>query len=116
MVRNGPLVVALILVAYSTYNLYEAAYPLLAGGEESLIYFKSIASNTEAGFIKKFEGMSEDELKGDLAGQIWRNAQILSLKFSSVQAAYRYTLFSLVPWAIFLFSSSIIHSRVLLVR
>lgn len=111
-----PLFVSLVLISQSIFFLYKATYPRLEGGASSLVYFSEIAKRTERNFQRDFREQSLEDLKSDLLGQVWRNSQILSQKFSFVQKAFSWTLASTIPWVIFLFTSSIMHGRVILVK
>jgi len=86
----------LLFVALS--RLYQAAYPNLKGGEESLIYFNEIAKLREATFIDRVGAQSEEELFEDLVAQTWRNSKILSAKFASLKDAHLLIMCSIVPW------------------
>lgn len=111
-----PFLIATSLVAFSLYDLYAAAYPQLEGGNESLIYFSSIASMTETNYLDRCVERSDDGLLKDVHGQIWRNSQILSDKYKSVRQAFTLTILSIFPWAAFLLISSFVHARSVIVR
>lgn len=71
--------------------LWKCIFPESKGGDSSLIYFGEIARRTEANFIKEYRAMTTDQLLDDLAGQIWRNAEIVRDKYQSVQSGIRWT-------------------------
>jgi hypothetical protein len=111
-----PLFSALVCVAVSLFHVYRATYPSSEGGGGSLIYFSEIAKRTEHKYVSEFKSLSADELHSDLLGQIWRNSQIMKDKFDSVKRGFVWAMISLFPWVIFLATSSIVHSRTVLVR
>lgn len=104
-------ILAVCLILISHYFLYRCAFPSLKGGNNSLIYFREIANRTEAKFIDEFVSAGEDELTRDILGQVWRNAEILKIKFNSVKVAFILTAISLLPWAAFLMGSAIVHGQ-----
>ena len=77
-------VVALTITAIAIlavfWALYRAAFPSLTGGFRSLVYFREIAGRTESAFVTEYGSLKDDALLVDLAGQIWRNAEILKGK------------------------------------
>ena len=111
-----PLAIGLIMISQSIFLLYQATYPRLEGGSSSLIYFFEIAKRTEHNYQRDFNNISLEDLYFDLAGQIWRNSQIMSKKFISVHKSFSWTLWSIVPWVVFLIASSVTHGRSILVN
>jgi hypothetical protein len=99
------------LLAASLWFIYRCTFPNLAGGHASLIYFREIAQLREAEFIVSFKSLPSDRLFDDLASQVWRNSEILTVKFRSVKLAFTLTALSLVPWTVFLVFASITHSQ-----
>lgn len=87
-------------------------FPDLAGGHGSLIYFRQIAANTEANYIQRFKDRNDGEHLNDLLGQVWRNSEILKLKFDAVKLAFNLLVLSLMSWTIFLVASSVMRSAV----
>ena len=87
--------------------LYRGGFPNLAGGEGSLVYFREIAKRTEHKFIEEFSAQSEKHHANDLLGQVWRNSQILSIKFDCLKLAFAFMALAIVPWlvSIFLFAA-----------
>jgi hypothetical protein len=96
IVGLAALATGLLLAAL--WLLYQASYPNLEGGEQSLIYFHEIAKLREATFIERITTAAEGELANDLAAQTWRNSQILDKKFSALKMAHRLVLASVIPW------------------
>ena len=109
LTASAALAISLILVSH--YFLYRCAFPSLKGGNNSLIYFREIANRTEAKFIDEFVSADEDELTKDVLGQVWRNAEILKIKFDSVKVSFILTAISLLPWAAFLIGSALKHGQ-----
>jgi len=89
-----------VLVAISFVYLYKGAFPNLAGGHDSLVYFHQIAKRTEAKFIEEFSTQSETDYGKDLLGQAWRNSEILVLKFRFLKSAFIFMALAIIPWTI----------------
>ncbi|MFN7323785.1 MAG: Pycsar system effector family protein [Sphingomonadales bacterium] len=106
-----PVLLAIILIAFSLGHLYLASFPDTKGGQDSLFYFKSVGSSTEQNYVDSFIAKSDHDIEKDLLGQIWRNSQILKDKFLHIEKAYRLSLWSILPWTVFLVASSIVNSR-----
>jgi len=79
----------------------------MAGGQQSLIYFREIARRTESSFIDEFVAQEAGVRIKDLLGQVWRNSCILTSKFDSMRWAFILMALSIIPWvaAVSLFSS-----------
>lgn len=105
-----PAVIAAILLCASLLFVYRASFPALSGGAESLIYFREIAKKTEANFIEAFRKQSEDAITRDLLAQVWRNAEILKLKYDAIKISFVLTALGVVPWCLFLVASGVNHS------
>jgi hypothetical protein len=105
-----PAVVALLLIVASLYFVYQCSFPHLKGGADSLIYFREIAKKTEANFIKDFLAQDEDSHARDLLGQVWRNSEILKIKFDALKTAFILTAVALIPWIAFLAAAALTHS------
>lgn len=97
-------VVAAVVLFAALIRLYSASYPNLAGGEQSLIYFREIAKLREAAFIDKVAALTEEGLFKDLAAQTWRNAKILGDKYNALKDAHTLVLSALPFW---LFASAL---------
>jgi|SRR5579862_4912516 len=111
-----PAIIAVVLISASLYFVYRSSFPSLKGGTHSLIYFREIAGLTEAKFIDEFNAQNDDALSRDLLGQVWRNSEILKMKYDAVKVAYVLTAFSLIPWALFLALAAMIHSGGLIMK
>lgn len=97
-----PAALSLIAIVYSFGSLYLCAYPNTRGGNGSNVFFGSIARKTESAFVDEFRRLSEEEWLRDLAAQIWRNSEILCLKYKFLKNAMISTTLGLIPWAVFI--------------
>jgi len=107
-----PLVIFLLLAAWALLNLYRCAFPHLDGGNASLVYFSEIAKLRESEYIDKLGHISADDFKADVAGQIWRNSEIVSCKYRYLKSATIAEMLSLIPWAMVLAATSLSHGRI----
>jgi len=106
------------MIAGSLWFLYRVAFPALAGGHQSLIYFREIARRTESSYIDEFVAQEEAIRIKDVLGQVWRNSCILTSKFDSLRWAFILMALSIIPWvtAVSLFSSQHPGVRTLITR
>jgi hypothetical protein len=111
-----PGVAAVLLLLCSLWYIYQCHFPKLDGGSGSLVYFAEIAKRTETRFISDCETLTEADLTKDYLGQTWRNAQILTAKFSHVKTAFTLTGGALIPWFAFLVATSITNAETPLLR
>lgn len=95
-----PAGLALIALAYSFTNLYFCAFPNTKGGNGSNVFFGSIAQKTESSYVDGFRKLDEEEWLRDIAAQVWRNSEILCLKYKYLKQSMSSTMIGLVPWAI----------------
>lgn len=91
-------VLPLVLLGISLCRLYLGAFPSLKGGEESLIYFREIAKRREQPFVEDFVAQTEADYVKDVLGQVWRNSQILKMKFDHLSSAFNFMALAIVPW------------------
>lgn len=91
---------AFVLIGISIWSLYKGAFPNLAGGNLSLVYFREIAKRTEAKFIDDFLAQDETVYVKDVLGQVWRNSQILDQKFNHLKRAFVFMALAVLPWAV----------------
>ncbi|MGB6939361.1 MAG: Pycsar system effector family protein [Xanthobacteraceae bacterium] len=110
-----PAGVAIVTLAASLINLYRSAYPSLKGGAESLIYFREIAKRTEAKYIDAFTKQTDAYVR-DVMGQVWRNSEILTIKYDAVKLAFILTAFTLIPWSISLSAAAAVHAGGLVLK
>jgi hypothetical protein len=101
-----PAVIGVGLLTLSFVFLYLAATPQTKGGAGSLVYFKEIAARTEADFLAEIKSCSEDKYTEQMFAQVWRNAEIVTQKFTYVKYAFISTAAAVVPWLIAITASS----------
>jgi hypothetical protein len=41
---------------------------------------------------------------------VWRNSEILKLKYDAIKLAFVLSALALIPWAIFLYLAAVVHS------
>lgn len=99
---TGPALVALALILASIYSVYRSSFPALNGGGGSLVYFREIAKRTEARFIEEHLTQTEDQRVRDVLAQVWRNSEILTIKFDNVKRAFTFAALAIIPWTVFL--------------
>ena len=92
--------VAVVMIAASLWFLYRVAFPELRGGQQSLIFFREIANRTEAKFIDEFLSQDSPARLRDLLGQVWRNSEILKMKFDSLRVAFILMALAIIPWVV----------------
>jgi hypothetical protein len=109
---------AAILITGSLWFLYKVAFPTLAGGHQSLVFFREIAKRTEARFIEEYIAQDKPSRLKDLLGQVWRNSEILKMKFNALRLAFILMAIAIVPWviAVALFSSQRVAAGSLILR
>lgn len=100
---------AVLLIATSYWFLYAGTSPALDGGQQSLIYFREIARRTESKYVDAFIAVSDEDYLRDLLGQVWRNSEILTQKFSHLSKALLFLALAVIPWlaALALFASHV---------
>jgi ABC-type phosphate transport system permease subunit len=92
--------ITILLLASSIVFLYRGAFPSLKGGHASLIYFREIAGRTEHKFIEEFKAQTDEQHVNDLLGQVWRNSEILKIKFDSLKMAFTLLALAIIPWIV----------------
>lgn len=92
--------IPVLLLGASLVCVYLALFPRLAGGQQSLIYFREIARKTESKFIEEFKAQSEAAYANDLLSQVWRNSEILKMKFDYLKYSFILSAIALIPWLI----------------
>lgn len=95
-----PAGLTLVALIYSFGSLYLCTYPNTKGGNGSNVYFASIARKTESAFVDEFRSLEDAEWMRDLAAQIWRNSEILCLKYKYLKHSMCSTMLGLIPWAL----------------
>jgi hypothetical protein len=87
-----------VLIVIGYVYLYRGGFPDVKGGQRSLIFFHQIASRTESGFIKEYSESSDEDLREDVLGQVWRNSEILKEKYRCVKGAFLCMALAILPW------------------
>ena len=90
--------VPILIIGMSIWHVYKCSFPKLGGGNGSLIYFQEIANRTEVNYLDEFKALTEDKLLKDLVGQIWRNSEVLKLKYQHIKWAFNLLALAIVPW------------------
>lgn len=99
---------ALILIGAALAFLIAVSFSHLGNKvRPSLIYFADISHQQADEYIGKVKAASTDDLLDDALCQIWRNSEILTMKFSRLHRAYILTCVSIAPWLLFLIGSAI---------
>lgn len=111
-----PAIAAVLLSAASLYFIYRCMFPDLKGGANSLIYFREIAKKTEADFIAEVLAQDDQKYARDLLGQVWRNSEILKMKFDAMKIAFILVTLALIPWLLFLGEAALLHSPGLVLK
>nr|WP_315382409.1 Pycsar system effector family protein [uncultured Sphingomonas sp.] len=96
----GSSALAFGCLAYAGFQLFRCAFPQLGDATPSNVYFRAIARLRKGDFVDTLGSVDETEWMRDLAGQIWCNSRILSIKFAALKHAFVATLIALVPWAV----------------
>lgn len=105
-----PGAAAVLVIAAGLWFVFHCSFPVLKGGAESVIYFREIARRTEASFIHEFTKLNDEDHTRDLLGQVWRNSEILTIKYSAIKTAFILTGIALLPWTAFLALAAVVHS------
>lgn len=71
------------------------------------MYFGEIAKRTEVDFIEKYGSAPEEQLKRDLLGQVWRNAEIVTAKYRHLKQASAGVAAGLAPWLAILLAATV---------
>lgn len=90
----------LIIDGISLFFLYKCQFPRLECEEKSLLFFREIAELEQLEFARKFLEQTEKDYLHDLIKQVWRNSEILKLKFQYLKNAFRFLVLALLPWII----------------
>lgn len=104
-----PAFVFIGCVVWTIGNLYRCTFPHLTGGHASLVYFKEIAKLTEGDYQQKYGSVDEATLMRDVIGQIWRNSEIVALKYSYLKQATLAVMIAILPWFLLLLATSYVH-------
>lgn len=110
--KAGPWLVILTIAfalfsALSYLAVYRAAFPNLDSAGRSSVFFGDVAKMTQAEYERSLLDVTDRELAGDIAHQVWRNSSILTVKFKYLRRALGWLMASVVPWTIGLLTISI---------
>ena len=103
------LVAFILSAAWVMIHLYRCTYPHLEGGQQSLIYFAEIVKKQPHAYIRSIGNVQVDVYREDVAGQIYRNAEILCLKYRFLKRATIGASLCILPWSAFLLATSLSH-------
>ena len=95
-----PTGLTLLFLAVSFWHLYREAFPVLEGGQESLLYFREISKRTEVKYIEAWGQLTDEDHLNDILGQIWRNSEILKQKFDHLKWAFYSLALAIAPWIV----------------
>lgn len=93
----------------SLFFVYRCIFPALKGGHASLLYFREIAKLREAEYLSLVKARNSDEFLDDYLAQIWRNSEILNVKFDAIKIAFQLTAIATLPWTAFLAIAALSH-------
>ena len=100
-----PVSLTIALCGFSCVILLAVFFPHLKGAQQkSYTYFRDISSQECTRFVESWVTLTERELLRDTLIQIWRNSQILRIKFDATEHAFKVTLIALIPWAVAIFA------------
>lgn len=101
-------IIAALALIVSLWQLYVVFFPHLKPGEKtSLIFFGDIAHMGWRGYHKAVSYLTDDALLLDLTCQIWRNSEILKIKFHKTRAAFIFTLIAVPFWSLLLSAATL---------
>jgi hypothetical protein len=106
-------VLSVIVLGVSIWFLYQASFPRLTGGNNSLVYFREIARRTEGEYLKAMKACEVEQFADDILGQVWRNSEILTEKFAGVKWAFICTALGIAPWFLALVVTTVRHAQLI---
>ncbi|UYY79576.1 Pycsar system effector family protein [Sphingomonas sp. R1] len=99
----GVALLALAAIGVAFVSLIMVSYSHLANKvRPSLLFFGDIARIESDVYISQAKGASTEDLVEDALCQIWRNSEILMLKFARTQRAFVATCCAIILWMGFL--------------
>lgn len=108
-------IIAALFLAVSLWQLYVVLFPDLKPGDKpSLLYFRDISKMGWRGYHKAVVSLTDEELLEDVTCQIWRNSEILKIKFDRTQCAFVLTLLALPFWLLLLLAATLRAGRFIL--
>ena len=101
-------IISTLALVLSLSQLYVVFFPHLKPGEKpSLIFFGDVADMGWRSYHKAVSSLGDDALLEDLTCQIWRNSEILKIKFDKTRAAFIFTLLALPFWLLLLSAATL---------
>ena len=108
-------IVAAFYIFLSVSQLYVVFFPHLKPGDKpSLIYFQDVAAMGWRRYHQAVSVLTEAELLEDLTCQIWRNAEILKIKYDRTRSAFLFTLIALPFWIFMLLALALRDGKIVL--
>lgn len=102
-----------LMIGFSLFHLSSAFFPHLdPAPRPSVLYFGDVAKLSAGDFMSHLNGLTDDDLMADIQCQIWRNSEILAIKFRRTEIAFRFTAVALVPWFLFLTATTALTGKV----
>lgn len=95
-------ILAAACLAMCLWRVYETLFPRTTAPRVSLIFFGEIAKKSEAQYVADLSAADDALLIADAASQIWRNSEIVTAKYGTAKAAFRWLVTALPFWLIFL--------------
>lgn len=106
--RGALGVMAAALLSYSLLHVFRTFFPHLdPAARRSIFYFGDIAKEDCTDFTRRVANITDGEVLDDLLNQVWRNSEILEIKYKSVERAFRFLAVAIIPWALFLFAMTV---------
>jgi len=101
-------IIASLLLLLSLSQLYVVFFPHLKPGEKpSLLFFGDIADMGWRAYHHAVRSLTDDALLEDITCQIWRNSEILKIKFARTRSAFIFTLMALPFWLLLLSAATL---------
>lgn len=91
LAASAVLVVAVVCAAMSLF-------PRTDGPKQSLVFFGPVAAKASADYVAELSAVPLDQMLGDIAAQIHRNAEIAKTKHRWVRASMRWSFLAALPW------------------
>lgn len=106
--RHGAALIFATLTGLSCIELRQTFFPHLAGGvQQSHTYFADIAKQSCADFKAEWERLTPADRIADATIQVWRNSEILTIKFRSTERAFKLTMLAVIPWAVTIYNVAV---------
>lgn len=101
-------IIAVIFLVLSISQLYVVLFPHMKPGQKSsFIFFGDIAAMDWRAYHLAIDSLTDDELLTDLTSQIWRNSEILRIKFGRTRCAFVSTMVAIPFWLLLLSAAAL---------